>query len=78
MIWKLDRLGRSLNHLIEIVTLLEEQHIGLVSLNDPIDSTTAQGRLVFRIFASLAEFERKVIRERTLRGWLRPVDEVNS
>lgn len=68
MIWKLDRLGRSLNHLIEIVTLLEQQHIGLVSLNDPIDTTTAQGRLVFRIFASLAEFEREVIRERTLAG----------
>ena len=49
MIWKLDRLGRSLNHLIEIVTRLEDQHIGLVSLNDPIDTTTAQGRLVFRI-----------------------------
>ena len=68
MIWKLDRLGRSLNHLIEIVTQLEEHHIGLVSLNDPIDTTTAQGRLVFRIFASLAEFEREVIRERTLAG----------
>jgi DNA invertase Pin-like site-specific DNA recombinase len=67
-IWKLDRLGRSLNHLIEIVTLLERQHIGLVSLNDPIDTTTAQGRLVFRIFASLAEFEWEVIRERTLAG----------
>ena len=68
IIWKLDRLGRSLNHLIEIVTQLEEQHVGLVSLNDPIDTTTAQGRLVFRIFASLAEFEREVIRERTLAG----------
>jgi DNA invertase Pin-like site-specific DNA recombinase len=68
VIWKLDRLGRSLNHLIEIVTQLEEQHVGLVSLNDPIDTTTAQGRLVFRIFASLAEFEREVIRERTLAG----------
>ncbi len=45
MIWKLDLLGRFLNHLIEIVTLLEQQHIGLVSLNDPIDTTTAQGRL---------------------------------
>jgi DNA invertase Pin-like site-specific DNA recombinase len=62
------RLGRSLNHLIEIVTQLELQYVGLVSLNDPIDTTTAQGRLVFRIFASLAEFEREVIRERTLAG----------
>ena len=51
IIWKLDRLGCFLNH-------LEEQHIGLVSLNDPIDTTTAQGRLVFRIFAGLAEFDR--------------------
>ncbi|MBD2705333.1 recombinase family protein [Spirosoma sp. BT702] len=68
VIWKLDRLGRPLNHLIEVMTQLEEQHVGLVSLNDPIDTTTAQGRLVFRIFASLAEFEREVIRERTLAG----------
>ena len=58
IIWKLDRLGRFLNHLVEIVNHLEEQHIGLVSLNDPIDTTTAQGRLVFRIFAGLAEFDR--------------------
>lgn len=64
IIWKLDRLGRSLNHLIE----LETSQVGLVSLNDPVDTTTAQGRLVFRIFASLAEFEREVIRERTLAG----------
>lgn len=68
MIWKLDRLCRSLYHLIEIVTLLEQQYIGLVSLNDPIATTTAQSRLVFCIFASLAEFEREVIRERTLAG----------
>ena len=58
IIWKLDRLGRFLDHLVEIVNQLEEQHIGLVSLNDPIDTTTAQGRLVFRIFAGLAEFDR--------------------
>lgn len=68
IIWKLDRLGRSLNHLIELVTWLETNQVGLVSLNDPVDTTTAQGRLVFRIFASLAEFEREVIRERTLAG----------
>jgi len=68
IIWKLDRLDRSLNHLIELVTWLETNQIGLVSLNDPVDTTTAQDRLVFRIFASLAEFEREVIRERTLAG----------
>lgn len=68
VIWKLDRLGRSMAHLIQLVTDLEQRHVGLVSLNDPVDTTTAQGRLVFRIFASLAEFEREVIRERTLAG----------
>jgi DNA invertase Pin-like site-specific DNA recombinase len=68
IIWKLDRLGRSLAHLIKLVSDLEEQGVGLLSLNDPIDTTTPQGRLVFRIFASLAEFERDVIRERTMAG----------
>ena len=68
MIWKLDRLGRSLGHLIGLVADLEQRQIGLLSLNDPVDTTTAQGRLIFRIFASLAEFEREVIRERTLAG----------
>lgn len=58
VIWKLDRLGRSLAHLIELVSELENRQIGLLSLNDPVDTTTPQGRLVFRIFASLAEFER--------------------
>jgi len=68
VIWKLDRLGRSLTHLVELVTKLDAQGVGLISLHDPIDTTTAQGRLVFRIFASLAEFEREVIRERTVAG----------
>ena len=68
VIWKLDRLGRSLSHLISLVADLEQRQIGLLSLNDPVDTTTAQGRLIFRIFASLAEFEREVIRERTLAG----------
>ena len=68
VIWKLDRLGRSLGHLIALVADLEQRQIGLLSLNDPVDTTTAQGRLIFRIFASLAEFEREVIRERTLAG----------
>lgn len=68
VIWKLDRLGRSLKHLVELVAELNERDIGLRSLNDPIDTTTAQGRLVFNIFASLAEFEREIIRERTNAG----------
>ncbi|QIP14763.1 recombinase family protein [Spirosoma aureum] len=68
VIWKLDRLGRSLAHLVEMVNVLERNSIGLISLNDPVDTTTAQGRLVFRIFASLAEFERELIKERTQAG----------
>jgi DNA invertase Pin-like site-specific DNA recombinase len=67
-IWKLDRLGRSLRHLLELAADLSGRGIGLMSLNDPIDTTTAQGRLVFGIFASLAEFERELIRERTQAG----------
>ena len=67
-IWKLDRLGRSLRHLVELVGSLAERGVGLKSLSDPLDTTTAQGRLVFGIFASLAEFERELIRERTFAG----------
>jgi len=66
--WKLDRLGRSLRHLVETVSLLLERGVGFKSLNDPVDTTTAQGRLIFNIFASLAEFERELIRERTMAG----------
>ena len=68
VIWKLDRLGRSLKNLIEIVNRLMQQNVGLKSLNDPVDTTTPQGRLVFNLFASLAEFERDVICERTQAG----------
>jgi DNA invertase Pin-like site-specific DNA recombinase len=68
VIWKLDRLGRSLKNLIEIVNDLLQRKVGLKSLNDPIDTTTSQGRLTFNIFASLAEFERDCIRERTHAG----------
>jgi DNA invertase Pin-like site-specific DNA recombinase len=68
VIWKLDRLGRSLKHLVELVNTLKEREIGLQSLNDPIDTTTSQGRLSFNLFASLAEFERDLIRERTQAG----------
>ncbi len=68
VIWKLDRMGRSLKHLVELVGSLMERKVGLLSLNDPIDTTNAQGRLVFNLFASLAEFERELIRERTQAG----------
>lgn len=68
VIWKLDRLGRSLKNLVELVQQLMENNIGLCSLNDPIDTTSPQGRLIFNIFASLAEFERDVICERTIAG----------
>lgn len=67
-IWKLDRLGRSLKHLVQLVDQLNQQQVGLVSLKDPIDTTTPQGKLIFNIFASLAEFERDIIRERTKAG----------
>jgi DNA invertase Pin-like site-specific DNA recombinase len=68
VIWKLDRLGRSLKHLVELVGELIERNVGLKSLHDPIDTSTSQGRLIFNIFASLAEFEREVISERTKAG----------
>lgn len=68
VIWKLDRLGRSLRNLVDIVGQLIKQEVGLRSLNDNIDTTTPQGRLTFNIFASLAEFERDLISERTKAG----------
>lgn len=68
VIWKLDRLGRSLAHLVTTVNTLAARGIGLKSLNDPIDTTTPHGRLVFNMFASLAEFERDLICERTQAG----------
>ena len=68
LVWKLDRLGRSLKHLIDLVTGFREKGVEFISLNDSIDTTTIQGRLTFNIFASFAEFERELIRERTLAG----------
>ena len=68
VIWKLDRLGRSLRHLVELVGILMDRGVGLQSLHDPVDTTTPHGRLTFNIFASLAEFERDLIRERTQAG----------
>lgn len=71
MVWKLDRLGRDLRHLVNVVHNLTERGIGLKVLTGQgaaIDTTTASGKLVFGIFAALAEFERELISERTLAG----------
>jgi len=68
VVWRLDRLGRSLRHLIETVAYLEEQGIAFKSIQESIDTTTSGGRLVFQIFGALAEFERNLIRERTQAG----------
>ena len=67
-VWKLDRLGRSLPHLVETVRDLADKEIGFKSLQENIDTTTPGGKLIFHIFASLAEFERDLIRERTNAG----------
>lgn len=68
VVWRLDRVGRSLRHLVELVGDLKERKIGFRSLNDPVDTTNASGRLVFHVFAALAEFERDLTRERTRAG----------
>jgi DNA invertase Pin-like site-specific DNA recombinase len=68
VVWKLDRLGRSLPHLIETIRQLQERGIGFKSLTEQIDTTTSGGKLIFHVFAALAEFERDVIRERTNAG----------
>lgn len=67
-VWKLDRLGRSLAHLVDLVSELEGRGVGFRSLSDAIDTTSAGGRLVFHLMASLAEFERSLIVERTRAG----------
>ena len=66
VVWKLDRLARSLRQLIDTVEELEKQGIGFKSLTESIDTTNSGGRLVFHIFGALAEFERGVIKERTM------------
>lgn len=68
VVWRLDRLGRSLRHLIDTIRGLEERHIGFQSLTERIDTTTPGGKLVFHLFGALAEFERDLIRERTQAG----------
>jgi len=69
LVWRIDRLGRSLKHLVEIVTALKDRGIKFKSLHDgAIDTTTASGELIFNIFGSLAQFERRLIQERTNAG----------
>jgi DNA invertase Pin-like site-specific DNA recombinase len=68
VVWRLDRLGRSLPHLIETITGLNNRGIGFKSITESIDTTTSGGKLVFHIFGALAEFERDIIRERTQAG----------
>jgi DNA invertase Pin-like site-specific DNA recombinase len=68
VVWRLDRLGRSLPHLIATMTDLEGRGIGFKSLTENIDTTTSGGKLIFHIFGALAEFERNLIRERTTAG----------
>src|SRR3954466_5460276 len=68
VVWKLDRLGRSLKDLITRITQLNDRKIGFKSLTEQIDTTTSGGKLIFHIFGALAEFERDIIRERTNAG----------
>lgn len=68
VVWRLDRFGRSLKHLIEWVNDLESLHVGFESLQESINTTSSSGKLVFHLFGALAEFERNLIRERTKAG----------
>src|SRR5512132_278468 len=68
VVWRLDRLGRSLPHLIETITGLNNRGIGFKSITEAIDTTTSGGKLIFHIFGALAEFERDIIKERTQAG----------
>lgn len=68
VVWKLDRLGRSSRDLVDLVALFNDKEVNSLSLHDHIDTTTATGRFTSNSFASLAEFEREIIHERTKRG----------
>ena len=68
VVWKLDRLGRSLKHLVEIIHALEQRGVAFRSLTESIDTASAGGKLIFHIFGALAEFEHSLIRERTMAG----------
>jgi len=68
VVWKLDRLGRSLSHLVEFINNLKNNEIGFKSIQENIDTTSGVGKLIFHMFAALAEFEKDLIRERTMAG----------
>ncbi len=68
VVWRLDRLGRSLPHLIEVIAALEARGVGFQSLTEAIDTTTSGGRLIFHVFGALGQFERDLIRDRTKAG----------
>lgn len=68
VVWKLDRLGRSLKHLLQIIEELAGRRIGFVSLTENFDTTSAGGKLIFSIFGAVAEYERSLIRDRTISG----------
>lgn len=69
IVWRLDRLGRSMTHLVSLVETLKEKSVGFKSLCDgAIDTTTASGELIFNVFSSMAQFERRLIQERTQAG----------
>jgi len=68
VVWRLDRLGRSMKHLVELVTQMDEKEIGFRSLTEAMDTSTSGGKLIFHIFGALAEFERNLIQERTQAG----------
>ncbi len=68
VVWKLDRLGRSLSHLIEVVDSLKEKNVAFKSLTEALDTTTPSGELLFHVFGALAQFERALISERVTAG----------
>jgi len=68
VVWRLDRLGRSLRHLIQVVNTMNDNGVFFMSLQEKIDTSSSGGKLIFHVFGALAEFERDIIRERTIAG----------
>ncbi len=68
VVWRLDRLGRSLKHLIQVLNILDERGVYFKSIQESLDTSTPGGKLIFHVFGALAEFERDIIRERTMAG----------